>query len=200
MIVRRSCCNITLTVCTQTWHNEHNLALCSRVSAIQTRFKSSGCTWQNLHAVGLTHEVRRSKWSWRCRFLRLLGWNRSAWGTNSQATWSVWAWQHGQEAPEVSHDTMKSSVSSRCLAGWAPSCYKADRKQVNPSMRVHLSCFGLLPTASSRRPVKRYNLLVPDIFPRTEPPFQDKVDSSIDRKIKKLADYLDKNPHRGPKV
>lgn len=67
-------------------------------------------------------------------------------------------------------------------------------------MRVHLSCFGLLPTASSRRPVKRYNLLVPDIFPRTEPPFQDKVDSSIDRKIKKLADYLDKNPHRGPKV
>lgn len=67
-------------------------------------------------------------------------------------------------------------------------------------MRVHLSCFGLLPTASSRRPIKRYNLLVPDIFPRTEPPFQDKVDSSIDRKIKKLADYLDKNPHRGPKV
>ena len=67
-------------------------------------------------------------------------------------------------------------------------------------MRVHLSCCGLLPTASSRRPVKRYNLLVPDIFPRTEPPFEDKVDSSIDRKIKKLADYLDKNPHRGPKV
>ena len=67
-------------------------------------------------------------------------------------------------------------------------------------MRVHVSCFGLLPTASSRRPVKRYNLLVPDIFPRTEPPFEDKVDSSIDRKIKKLADYLDKNPHRGPKV
>lgn len=66
-------------------------------------------------------------------------------------------------------------------------------------MRVHVSCFGLLPTASSR-PVKRYNLLVPDIFPRTEPPFEDKVDSSIDRKIKKLADYLDKNPHRGPKV
>lgn len=67
-------------------------------------------------------------------------------------------------------------------------------------MRVHCHCFGLLPAASSRRPVKRYNLLVPDIFPRNEPPFQDKVDSSIDRKIKKLADYLNKNPHRGPKV
>ena len=66
--------------------------------------------------------------------------------------------------------------------------------------RLHVYCFGLLPTASSRRPVKRYNLLVPDIFPRSEPPFQDKVDSSIDRKIKKLADYLDKNPHRAPKA
>jgi protein EFR3 len=65
-------------------------------------------------------------------------------------------------------------------------------------MDCNCNCFGI--AASSKRPIKRYNLLVPDIFPRTEPPFNEKIDSSIERKIKKLADYVAKNPHRGPKV
>lgn len=65
-------------------------------------------------------------------------------------------------------------------------------------MDCNCNCFGI--AASSKRPIKRYNLLVPDIFPRSEPSFTDKVDSSTERKIKKLGDYLEKNPHRGPKV
>ena len=65
-------------------------------------------------------------------------------------------------------------------------------------MDCNCNCFGI--AASSKRPIKRYNLLVPDIFPRSEPTFTDKVDSSTERKIKKLGDYLEKNPHRGPKV
>ena len=54
--------------------------------------------------------------------------------------------------------------------------------------------------ASSKRPVKRYNLLVPDIFPAKPQAFTDKIDPSTERKIKKLYEYLDKNLHRCPKV
>ncbi|KAK9811710.1 hypothetical protein WJX72_008813 [[Myrmecia] bisecta] len=65
-------------------------------------------------------------------------------------------------------------------------------------MDCNCNCFGI--AASSKRPIKRYNLLVPDIFPRKQPSFSDKLDSSIERKIKKLFEYLEKNVHRGPKV
>jgi len=60
------------------------------------------------------------------------------------------------------------------------------------------NCFGI--AASSRRPVKRYNLLVPDVFPKRPPPFVEELDASTHRKLKKLFEYLAKNLNRGPKV
>ena len=48
--------------------------------------------------------------------------------------------------------------------------------------------------------MKRYNLLVPQIFPQQCPPLQQKLDASTERKLKKLYEYLEKNPGRGPKV
>lgn len=48
--------------------------------------------------------------------------------------------------------------------------------------------------------MKRYNLLVPDIFPKKQPEVSERVDASTERKYKKLYEYIDKNPHRGPKV
>ena len=48
--------------------------------------------------------------------------------------------------------------------------------------------------------MKRYNLLVPDIFPKKEPEVSERVDASTERKYKKLNEYIAKNPHRGPKV
>ena len=58
--------------------------------------------------------------------------------------------------------------------------------------------FGI--AAASKVPVKRYNLLVPDIFPRNAPPLTMAVDLSMERKYKKLYEYLEKNPHRIPKA
>lgn len=60
------------------------------------------------------------------------------------------------------------------------------------------NCFGI--AAASKVPVKRYNLLVPDIFPRHAPPLTMGVDLSMERKYKKLYEYLEKNPHRIPKA
>ena len=60
------------------------------------------------------------------------------------------------------------------------------------------NCFGI--ASSSRFPVKRYNLLVPDIFPKKQPEVSERVDASTERKYKKLYEYIAKNPHRGPKV
>lgn len=65
-------------------------------------------------------------------------------------------------------------------------------------MDCNCNCFGI--AASSKRPVKRYNLLVPEIFPKKSPPFAAKLDVSTERKLKKLFEYLEKNLHRGPKV
>ena len=65
-------------------------------------------------------------------------------------------------------------------------------------MNCGCNCFGI--AASSRRPVKRYNALVPDIFPRTAPAFSNSIDPAVERKFKKLCEYLEKNPHREPKV
>ena len=65
-------------------------------------------------------------------------------------------------------------------------------------MDCNCNCFGI--AASSKRPVKRYNLLVPDIFPKTPPPYQERLDISTERKLKKLFEYLEKNLNRGPKV
>ena len=65
-------------------------------------------------------------------------------------------------------------------------------------MDCSCNCFGI--AASSKKPVKRYNLLVPDIFPNKASPFAEHVDPSTERKLKKLYEYLEKNLHRGPKV
>lgn len=65
-------------------------------------------------------------------------------------------------------------------------------------MDCSCNCFGV--ATAARVPVKRYNLLVPDVFPVTEPSFEHPLGLTIERKIKKLAEYLDKNEHRVPKV
>ncbi|KAL4458469.1 hypothetical protein ABPG75_013334 [Micractinium tetrahymenae] len=65
-------------------------------------------------------------------------------------------------------------------------------------MDCNCNCFGV--AAAARVPVKRYNLLVPDVFPVVEPSFDKPLGITVERKIKKLAEYLDKNEHRAPKV
>mmetsp|Transcript_34559 Transcript_34559/g.88436 ORF Transcript_34559/g.88436 Transcript_34559/m.88436 type:complete len:867 (-) Transcript_34559:73-2673(-) len=60
------------------------------------------------------------------------------------------------------------------------------------------NCFGIK-TASEVR-VKRYNLLVPDIFPPIEPEYKKELPNGIQRKIKKLGEYLEKYPERSEKV
>lgn len=65
-------------------------------------------------------------------------------------------------------------------------------------MDCNCNCFGI--AASSKFPVKRYNLLVPEIFPRKPPAFAELIDAATERKYKKLNEYVVKNPHRGEKV
>ncbi len=65
-------------------------------------------------------------------------------------------------------------------------------------MDTSCSCFGI--AASSRRPVKRYNDLVPDCFPRVPPPVTQRSDAAQERKYKKLCEYLNNNPDRIPKA
>ena len=65
-------------------------------------------------------------------------------------------------------------------------------------MDVGCNCLGA--AAASRKPVKRYNLLVPDIFPKKQPAFEEPVDATTERKFKKLANYLEKMPERAPKA
>ena len=65
-------------------------------------------------------------------------------------------------------------------------------------MDLNCNCFGV--ASAARVPVKRYNLLVPDVFPVTEPAFDRPLGIGIERKSKKLSEYLDKNEHRAPKV
>lgn len=60
------------------------------------------------------------------------------------------------------------------------------------------NCCGI--AATSVAPVKRYNDLVPDVFPKSQPPLDAPVDAATARKLKKLVEYVDKNPQRGPKV
>jgi hypothetical protein len=56
-------------------------------------------------------------------------------------------------------------------------------------------------TASAAKvPVKRYNLLLPAIYPVTEPEFDKAIPVNTERAIKKVSDYLESNEHRIPKV
>jgi hypothetical protein len=59
-------------------------------------------------------------------------------------------------------------------------------------------CFLVPP--SLQVPVKRYNTLVPDIFPVAPPKFGPPPDAAAARKLGKLGEYLACNPHRAPKA
>ena len=65
-------------------------------------------------------------------------------------------------------------------------------------MDVSCNCFGV--ATAARVPVKRYNLLVPAIFPVTEPNVHKPVSIGVEKNIKRLSDYLERNEHRIPKV
>lgn len=65
-------------------------------------------------------------------------------------------------------------------------------------MGLSCDCFGY--ASASKRPVKRYNLLVPDIFPKNQPAVDQPVDASTQRQFKRLYEYLQKNPSRTPKA
>ncbi|KAF1899680.1 hypothetical protein Lal_00019810 [Lupinus albus] len=67
------------------------------------------------------------------------------------------------------------------------------RKVVTP-VWDNLCCICPSLQPSSRKPVKRYNKLISDIFPRNQ-----EADFN-DRKIGKLCDYASKNPLRVPKI
>eukprot|EP01025_Chloroclados_australasicus_P023312 TRINITY_DN2367_c1_g1_i3.p1 TRINITY_DN2367_c1_g1~~TRINITY_DN2367_c1_g1_i3.p1 ORF type:complete len:847 (-),score=75.95 TRINITY_DN2367_c1_g1_i3:478-2946(-) len=53
---------------------------------------------------------------------------------------------------------------------------------------------------ASVAPVKRYNILVPDVFPRTEPDVNYPISEGTKKKIKKLYEYVEHTPERIPKV
>ncbi|GFR39927.1 hypothetical protein Agub_g3 [Astrephomene gubernaculifera] len=62
---------------------------------------------------------------------------------------------------------------------------------------VRCSC---IPPPASLQPRKIYNILVPDVFPLQPPdPHQD-VPKGVERKMEKLAEYLQKHPARTAKV
>ncbi|GMH37323.1 hypothetical protein BSKO_05196 [Bryopsis sp. KO-2023] len=62
-------------------------------------------------------------------------------------------------------------------------------------------CFGrMLPKPASKFPVKRYNILVPDIFPIKPPQVDEDLPSFTIKKIEKLEEYVTKNPQRASKV
>lgn len=63
------------------------------------------------------------------------------------------------------------------------------------------NCFRVMfPNPASRYPIKKYNYLVPGIFPITPPNIDEDLDSSVTNKIKKLQEYVSKNPQRVAKV
>lgn len=65
-------------------------------------------------------------------------------------------------------------------------------------MDVGCNCFGV--ATAAKVPVKRYNLLVPAIFPVTEPKPDKPLSVGIEKNIGRLSDYLERNEHRIPKV
>ena len=64
-----------------------------------------------------------------------------------------------------------------------------------------VSCFGaVFPKPASKFPVKRYNFLVPDIFPIKPVHVDEDLPNSVKKKIEKLQEYVSKNSERAPKV
>ena len=63
------------------------------------------------------------------------------------------------------------------------------------------SCFGLCFTQeSSKQPRKGYNKLVPALFPKDAPKWEEAIDLSISRKIGNLEEYVQANVQKAPKV
>lgn len=65
-------------------------------------------------------------------------------------------------------------------------------------MDIGCNCFGV--AAAAKVPVKRYNLLVPAIYPTIEPSYEKPFNLHTEKALKKLVEYLEKNEHRVPKV
>ena len=65
-------------------------------------------------------------------------------------------------------------------------------------MDIGCNCFGV--ATAAKVPVKRYNLLVPAVFPVTEPNPNKPLSVGVDKNINRLSDYLERNEHRIPKV
>eukprot|EP00210_Caulerpa_lentillifera_P006064 g5794.t1 len=61
-------------------------------------------------------------------------------------------------------------------------------------------CFGLIPKPASKFPVKRYNILVPGIFPLTPPAIDEDLPTWLDRKLEKLHVYIQLNARNTMKV
>eukprot|EP00210_Caulerpa_lentillifera_P007273 g6955.t1 len=62
------------------------------------------------------------------------------------------------------------------------------------------NCFGLSPMPASKFPVKRYNYLVPGIFPLTPPAIDEDLPAWIGKKLEKLHEYIQLNPKNTAKV
>jgi hypothetical protein len=65
-------------------------------------------------------------------------------------------------------------------------------------MDIGCNCFGV--ATAAKVPVKRYNLLVPAVFPVTEPNPNKPLSVGVEKNINRLSDYLERNEHRIPKV
>ena len=63
-----------------------------------------------------------------------------------------------------------------------------------------MGCFSCVPPPASLKPRKIYNILVPDVFPLKCPADDVLVPHSIQRKIGKLQEYVQRNPDKVPKV
>ena len=65
-------------------------------------------------------------------------------------------------------------------------------------MDVACNWFGV--AAAAKVPVKRYNLLVPALYPVKEPDLDKTLGITEEKNFKKVAEYLERNVHRVPKV
>jgi hypothetical protein len=66
-------------------------------------------------------------------------------------------------------------------------------------MNRKCGCFGRF-AAASVVPAKRYNQLVPSLFLDGETALNQYLDPAVERQIRKLLEYVTKNPQRGAKV
>jgi hypothetical protein len=63
-----------------------------------------------------------------------------------------------------------------------------------------MGCFSCIPPPASQLSRKVYNILVPDIFPLAAPDAREAIPPALARKIAKLEEYVQRNPHKVPKV